>query len=60
MRRPTLADRVMNEELNYGGMPTRRIDVIRDLEAKGLTPEQVNWYMFCLGERHNREQGLTK
>jgi hypothetical protein len=56
MRRPTLADEVMAELLNYNGVPTRRIDVIRDLESKGLSRTEVDWHMFLLGQQTDVEK----
>lgn len=35
MRRQTLADKVMNEYVIYGGIPTRRWKMIKDLESIG-------------------------
>ena len=48
--------------VNYGGVPTRRIDVIRDLEKRGGTPKMIEMYLIGMDQcaelkrRRNNEQ----
>lgn len=37
----TLVDEYMNEIIPYGGLPTRRADVIRHLQSVGCEPTDV-------------------
>lgn len=53
----------MNEVVNYGGIPTTRADVIRDLQSRGFTVQEVSRYMQGLdlgrilrGEGNTRRQ----
>jgi hypothetical protein len=41
-----LASEYLNEVILYGGIPTRRIDVIRDLEFHGWDQQSIGWYML--------------
>lgn len=43
---PNLASEYLNEIISYGGIPTRRIDVIRDLEKHGWDQQAIGWYML--------------
>lgn len=44
-------DTYYNEVLNYGGIPTKRIDIIKDLQKKGFAQERIDFYLFCLDQR---------
>ena len=43
----------MNKVFNYGGIPTRRVDIIRDLERIGATPRQIDYYLMGLDKAYS-------
>jgi len=47
-------DTYANTILNYGGLPTRRIDIIEDLQAKGFERKRIDFYLFCLDQNKER------
>jgi hypothetical protein len=48
----------MQELINYGGVPTSRGDVIRDLQARGLTQIQIDAYLFGADRRREIDAGV--
>ncbi len=56
MRKPTLVDEIMNEEWNYGGIITPLWAIYKDLDEKGFSIRDRDWYIFCLTE-HQRKEG---
>ena len=41
-----LVTEYLSERINYGGIMTRRVDVIKDLKEKGGTPRMIDAYMM--------------
>lgn len=52
----TASTKILNEELNYGGLLTKRIDIIRDLQAKGFEQRRIDFYLFCLDQNQERRR----
>jgi hypothetical protein len=44
-RKPTPASAHLEQKVNYGGVPTARGDVLKDLERKGVSPAARDRYM---------------
>ena len=36
----------MNEIFSYGGIPTTRADIIRDMQDRGFTQRQIDYYQM--------------
>ncbi len=36
----------VNEIFSYGGIPTTRADIIRDLQDRGFTQRQIDYYQM--------------
>lgn len=36
----------MNEIFSYGGIPTTRADIIRDMQNRGFTQRQIDYYQM--------------
>lgn len=56
-KRQKLTDVHMSETFNYGGEVMTRFEIMKDLEAKGGSREQIDMYMAGL-ERQKAGQGL--
>jgi len=54
MKKPSAATQILSEKLNYGGIPTRRVDIIKDMESKGFDKRIIDWYLFCLSQHQGR------
>ena len=49
-----------NEVFNYGGIPTKRIDIIRHLESIGGTQRQIDLYLMGLDRMKERNSEREK
>ena len=52
--RISYGDMYANELRNYGGIPTRRIDIIRDLQKQGSNNREIDAYLFGLDTSHEK------
>jgi hypothetical protein len=46
--------RYMDEEINWGGIPTPRREVIFSMQNDGYTRKEIDWYLFCLDQNAQR------
>lgn len=60
MARNTFISDYMNEVVSYGGIPTRRVDIIRDLQSKGLTRREIDYYLIGIAQRQELGRKLNR
>ncbi len=56
MKAKNAINEILNEKWNYGGILTPLWAIMKDLEKKGLSKRDANFYCFCL-TNHQRKEG---
>ncbi len=46
LRKETFMTAYMNEVFNYGGIPTTRANIIRDMQKQGFTTREIDCYQM--------------
>ncbi len=54
---PNLVQAYMEEVVDFGGLPARRIEVLRDLQSKTANGRAISMYMFQLNQAHDVKLG---